>query len=324
MEPSDPIPPRKVPADLDRRPLDVVLEALFGERTRSAWQKAVRCGEVLLDGRPVRRSNVRVSRGQRLTLRPDPRGAERSAELPEPTVLHADDDLIVLDKPAGWLTHGADRAAGPDLVRFCAERFGVLPVEDDADLARAGIVHRLDRFTSGVIVVARSLEALGALRDQFRARSVEKRYRALVAGRPRRERFEVDLPLRPSRGQADLQLAGEHPAAKQARTEVELVARLGPASLVEARPRTGRRHQVRVHLAASDLPVVGDPLYRPDAERRSALRDLGVTLPRGRHALHASGLTFDHPRSGRRLTFEAPLASDLQAAVGILERALEG
>ncbi|MEO0650402.1 MAG: RluA family pseudouridine synthase [Planctomycetota bacterium] len=311
MDASDHSSPRKVPAELDRRRIDLVLEALFGERSRAAWQKAVRRGEVLLDGKPVRRSNAIVSRGQRLALRADPRGAERPAPLPDPQVLHADDDLIVLDKPAGWLTHGADRAQGPDLVRFCADRFGALPVEDDADLPRAGIVHRLDRYTSGVIVVARSLEALRSLRNQFRARSVDKRYLALVVGCPREERFRVDLPLRPSRSQADLQLAGEHPDAKPAQTDVALVERYGPVSMVEACPHTGRRHQVRVHLAASELPVVGDPLYRPSASDRQELREWGVALPRGRHALHAARLSIDHPRSGRRQAFEAPLAADL-------------
>ena len=320
MDPDlDPSTPRRVPPELDGQRLDRILTELFPGRSRAAWQKAVRRGEVLLDGTPLRRSNISLRRGQRLSL------AEPIEESPpkrpaiEPVVIYADDDLVVIDKPAGWLTHPADRADGPDLVRFAADRYGPLPVDDDSGLDRAGIVHRLDRHTSGVIVVARTVSSLGHLRDQFRARSVRKRYLALVSGAPSSQRFEVRLPLRPSRGQADLQLTGEHPSAKAALTRFELVRRLGPASLLECSPETGRRHQIRAHLAAVDLPVVGDPLYRPTAQEREQLKLVGVALPRGRHALHAASLELEHPATGRAVRFEAPLPDDLATTIERLE-----
>lgn len=314
---ADPSAARAVPSALHGRRLDAALEALFDGRTRAAWQKAVRRGEVRVDGQVVRRSNGVVRRGQRIAVRheAEPAHAPLGAAPAEPEVLHHDRSIVVLNKPAGWLTHPADRAEGLSLVRFVADRFGPLPLADHREGPRAGVVHRLDRGTSGVIVMARTASALDALRDAFRRRAVQKRYLALVHGAPAHERFEVEAPLRPSRPGSDLQLAGPHPDAKPARTCFELRRRLGPASLIECAPTTGRRHQIRVHLAASGLPVVGDPLYRAPAAERARLRERGCLPARGRHALHAESLAFEHPETAQPVSFSAPLAADLELLV---------
>ncbi|QDU68276.1 RluA family pseudouridine synthase [Engelhardtia mirabilis] len=302
---------RAVPRELAGQSLDRVLAGLWPDQTRSAWQKRVRRGEVRLDGKVVNRSNLRIQKGQRVSVGGAVAEAGQVAPLPDPTVLFEDEHVLALDKPPGWLTHAADRAAGPTIVSFAAK---LGPLADAEDPDRPGVVHRLDRGTSGVILLARTPLALERLRDAFRARRTDKRYTALVHGEPAVDEFEVDLPLRGGASGADRQLAGRHAKAKEARTRVWVLERLGAASLVECKPETGRRHQIRVHLQEAGFPVVNDPLYRAPAE----LRPTVPRLPRGRHALHAASLTLRHPAGGRELSVRAPLPEDLLGALEVL------
>ncbi|MCP5090944.1 MAG: RNA pseudouridine synthase, partial [Gammaproteobacteria bacterium] len=172
------------------------------------------------------------------------------------------------------------------------------------DAYRPGIVHRLDRETSGVMVVALTERALDHLQDQFRNRSVRKRYVALVHGSPSEDRFSVDAPLGTVPGQRDLQ--GIQAAGREAHTDFEVMRRWGNFALVHCHPTTGRRHQLRVHLWSQGLPIAGDKLYRPEDKNSNAkgLRS---------HALHCESLGFAHPVSGEELTFEAPIPESLRA-----------
>ncbi len=293
-----------VPERLAGKRLDAVLAELSPGRSRAAWQKAVRRGQVRLDGRRVLRSNLRLQPGSRLQV--PGQEAPVASQSPELVVLHEDDHILVLDKPAGLLTHGTERRPEPNLAQLAAERFGRLPLLMGEE--RPGIVHRLDRNTSGVIVLARTAAAMEELRGAFRERRVRKEYLALVHGRPEATGFECDEDLGPREGHPDKQECRPRGEGKTARTGVVLEEQLGELSLLRCRPHSGRRHQIRVHLSARGLPIVGDPMYRPKGT---------PALPSGaprlrRHALHADSLCFRHPHDGEEVAFSAPLPGDLR------------
>jgi len=305
----------EVPPGLGGKRLDQVLDQLVETHTRSQLQKLVRKGRVRVDGKRVVRSNIGVSAGARIQIHFDGPPAHEPASRPplEPlTVVFADEHLVVVDKPAGWLPHPAPRSESPSVADELQRLYGPLPTPFGEE--RGGIVHRLDRETSGLMVAGRTAEVMHALKDQFRARTVEKLYVALVGGRPERDEFQVEGPLGPVPGKHDRQQLNPPGAGKDSETEFEVVERYRRHALIHCYPKTGRRHQIRVHLAARGLPVVGDALY---GTRTAAPLPRGCVEPR-RHALHAGGLRFEHPHSGERVSFRAPLPSDLEA----LRRAL--
>lgn len=289
----------RVPSALAGERLDSALEALFDGLTRSQAQKAVRRGEVRVDGRKVARSNGRVDGGATLEVTRDAPAAE---------VLHEAEDHVVAVKPAGWITHRADRSDAPDLAAHLDARFGPLAGARGDD--RPGVVHRLDRATSGVLVFARTDAALQALQDQFRARTVDKRYLALVSGVPREDALRLDAPIGPVAGTVDRQ-GVDHADGKDALTEVRVLGRAADHALVECHLHTGRRHQIRVHLAEAGHPVVGDDLYGTKQQR---------PLPRRapappRLCLHAWRLAFDEPGGGARVSYEARVPRDIGATL---------
>ena len=290
----------EIPRRLAGSRFDKVLAELVPDRSGAQLQKLVRRGRVKVDGKKVVRSNFRVNGGEVVAVKfGAPEEASLAAEL---TVLHVDDELVVIDKPPGMLVYPTERSTGGTLSELAVARFGPLPSSEDED--RPGIVHRLDRETSGVIVLARTDDALDHLRNQFRARTVEKAYHAVAYGVPAEERFDVDLALAPIKTQPDLQRPD--PAGKPARTSFHVLAKSKLASLLECRPETGRRHQIRVHLATRGHPIIGDKLYRPD---RSKKRIEGMR----RHALHAQRLIIEHPRTKDRMAFETPPPADFRA-----------
>ena len=214
--------------------------------------------------------------------------------VPELSVLYRDEHLLVVDKPAGLVVHpGAGHAAGTlvDLLRD--ELAG-------GDVDRPGVVHRLDKDTSGLLVVARSEEAHRRLANLVRRRELERTYLALVAGRPRSRAGRIEAPIGRDRADATrISLDADTPRAAVTHFELD---RLWPRhALLRVRLETGRMHQIRVHLEAIELPVVGDPVY-------------GVPDPAlGRQFLHAARLAFPHPLTGERIDVESPLPADLQA-----------
>ncbi|HED64725.1 MAG TPA: RluA family pseudouridine synthase, partial [Planctomycetes bacterium] len=282
--------------------LDRALAELIPNLSKAQLQKIVRRGGLLVDGRRVVRSNASVRGGEHLRVEFPGGPAGRPLQ-----VLHEDPDLVVVDKAPGMLVHPTERLEGGTLSELAVERFGPMP--SVADQIRPGIVHRLDRDTSGVLVLARTPGALDDLRAQFRSRSVEKTYLALVHGTPDRDRFEVSLPLGPVPNRRDHQRVD--PRGRPSHTLFEVLERFEYASLVSCRPTTGRRHQLRVHLASEGHPILGDKLYRPTAASARA-----VATPY--HALHALELAFDHPSSGERLTFRAPLPPHMDALLRVL------
>ncbi|MBB4632889.1 RluA family pseudouridine synthase [Sphingosinicella soli] len=230
------------------------------------------------------------------------------------SIVHEDDDLIVLDKPAGLVVHPAagnlDGTLVNALLHHCAGRLSGI-----GGVARPGIVHRIDKDTSGLLVIAKTDLAHEGLAKQFAAHSIGRRYLAVVAGRPSplAGRIEGAIGRHPvHRKKMDIVSPGK---GKHAVTHYRTLAPLKDAALVECRLETGRTHQVRVHLASSGHALLGDPLYgRARATHRDILKSLGF----GRQALHARSLQFVHPRTQENLAFESPVPSDIQELIEAL------
>jgi 23S rRNA pseudouridine1911/1915/1917 synthase len=217
---------------------------------------------------------------------------------PELRVVHLDEALAVVDKPAGLVVHPAPSHSGPTLVDELADILG-----GGADPERPGIVHRLDKGTSGLLVVARGEEAHAALQRQVREREVERTYLALAGGRLGSRTGTIDAPIgRAARQRHRMAVSGA--ASREARTHFTVLELLGRESYVEARLETGRTHQIRAHFAAIGHPLAGDPTYGG-----------AVRYGLERQFLHAHRLAFEHPLSGERLAFESALPDDLAAAL---------
>jgi tRNA pseudouridine32 synthase / 23S rRNA pseudouridine746 synthase len=219
-----------------------------------------------------------------------------SAEL---TVLFSDDHIVVVNKPAGLptLPDGYDKAAA-HLAQILAPQLG-----------KVWIAHRLDRGTSGVMVVARTAEAHRSLNMQFDGREVKKTYHALITGEPPWEEYTVRFPLRAD-GDRKHRTVVDHGKGKPAVTHLRVLERCGASTLIEARPETGRTHQIRAHLATLRLPVIGDALYRGAAATEAA--------PIDRTALHAQSLIFRHPKTIEQVRFHAPYPPDFARALRAL------
>jgi 23S rRNA pseudouridine1911/1915/1917 synthase len=216
----------------------------------------------------------------------------------EPRVVHLDEALAVVDKPAGLVVHPAPSHRGPTLVDVLGDL-----LSGGADPERPGIVHRLDKGTSGLLVVARDDEAHAALQAAVRRREVERAYLALAHGRLASRTGTIDAPIgRASRQRHRMAVSGA--ASRQARTHFEALEALAAETYLEARLETGRTHQIRAHFGAIGHPLVGDPTY--GGEEKYGLR---------RQFLHAHRLSFDHPLGGERLSFESSLPPDLAAAL---------
>jgi 23S rRNA pseudouridine1911/1915/1917 synthase len=254
-------------------------------------------GSVLVDG-AARPKSHRLSGGEEVSFEPPAVGASGLvAEPMDLRIAYEDEHLVVVDKPAGLVVHPAPGHATGTLVH------GLVGVAGGGEEERPGIVHRLDRDTSGLMVVARNAEAHRRLERLVRRRRLERRYLALVCGRPRSRRGTIEAPIGrdrhdPTRHSLDTA------TPRDAVTHFEVVELLPRHALLEVRLETGRTHQIRVHLAAIDLPVAGDPAYGRPGE-------LGLE----RQFLHATRLAFPHPMSGERVETESPLPPDLGNAL---------
>ena len=294
-----------VPASLAGERIDRAVALLTG------WSRAdvaalVEEGAVRVGGQPVAKSR-RLVEGEEIEVEGEPE--TEAPPQPEPVdfpVVHADDDLVVLVKPAGLVVHpGAGHTEGT-LAGGLLHRFP--EIASVGDPMRPGIVHRLDRDTSGLMVVARSREAYDALVEALAAREVERRYTALAWGRFDARRGTIDAPLGRSATRRPRMAVRE--AGPEARTGYEVKEQYEHpvCALVECRLETGRTHQIRVHLAAIGHPVVGDGTYGGD---RHPLRP-------GRPFLHAHSLALTHPTTGQRLEFNDPLPPELAAVLTTL------
>jgi len=310
------------PPALDGDVMVVLTEAEAGERldralaarslgfSRSTLQRWIEEGRVRVDGEAATRKSRAVA-GATVVIEPAPPPPSDAAPEDIPlTILYEDDDLLVIDKPPGLVVHpGAGHPSGT-LVNAIVHHAGL---EGVGEGTRPGIVHRLDKDTSGVMVVAKTPRAHEALVAMFQRHALDRRYLAIVVGAP------------PDRATHDT-LHGRHPVhrkrftsrterGRRAVTHVEVRERLRGAALVSCRLETGRTHQIRVHLADAGTPVLGDPLYggRPAVRE---VREVGDAL--GRQALHAAVLAFAHPITGAPLAFETAPPADFLAALEAL------
>ena len=293
--------------------LDAWLARRLPAHSRSRLQALIDEGHVLLDEARTRPS-ARLRAGQSVRVEvPPPVPAEPQPEDIPIAVVYEDPHLLVVNKPAGIVVHpGAGTSRGTlvnALLRHVRDLSGV------GGVLRPGIVHRLDRGTSGLLVVAKDDETHRSLVRQFAGRTVEKEYLALVLGNPARDSGEIDAPI----GRDPVhrkKMSVRAPRGREARTSWRVVERFDGAALLRVRIHTGRTHQVRVHLASIGHPVAGDAVYggkRTLSSRRGAAREAFALLDRP--ALHAARLAFTHPATGERLTFEAPLPDDIESVL---------
>jgi 23S rRNA pseudouridine1911/1915/1917 synthase len=295
-------------ADASARRLDLLVAERLKERgvTRSLLQRLAAEGKVLLDGKAARPASA-VRSGQRVEVElPEERPFEIVPREGSLSILFEDEACLAVDKPAGLVVHPARGHWDDTLVNLLRGR-GV-NLSTGVGPGRPGIVHRLDKETSGVLLVAKTDAAQARIVDQFRARTVEKVYLALVWGTLPEEVREVRLPV--GRDPHRRTRWAVCPGGREAVTLLATVERLSHVSLVEARPRTGRTHQIRVHLAHLRHPIVGDALYGGHPENGlPSLRLRRAVQEAGRFFLHAHSLTFESPASGP-VTVISPLPPD--------------
>lgn len=299
--------------------LDVALVRLAPDLSRARVQRLVADGRVRVAGHAAKAS-TRLRGGETIELElppPEPTGLV-AQDLPL-AVLHDDPDLVVLDKAAGMVVHPARGAPHSTVVNALLHRLAAGSA--GGPLPRLGLVHRLDRDTSGCLVVAKTEAALAALQAQWKRRTVEKVYLALCHGAlPAEGRLDTPYGRHP---RDRTRFTGRHAAARRAVTAWRVRQAFGAAAtLAEVTLHTGRTHQIRVHLAEAGHPLLADAVYggtrrearlAPEAPARRAAEAIG------RQALHALRLAFDHPRTGRRLVIEAPPPEDFARALAVLE-----
>jgi 23S rRNA pseudouridine1911/1915/1917 synthase len=289
----------RVPETAAGERLDRFLAALPEIGSRAVAERLVLEGGVLVDG-SMRAKSARLAGGEELEFEaPGPVLSELVPEAMDLTVPYEDEHLLVVDKPAGLVVHPAPGHSQGTLVH------GLLAydVEGGDEPERPGIVHRLDRDTSGLMVVARSAEAHRRLQEMVQAREVTREYIALVVGRPHSLRGTIEAPIGRDRNDA-LRHSLDTDTPREAVTHFEVEELLPRHALLRVRLETGRTHQIRVHLTAIDLPVAGDPLY-------GRAGDLGLE----RQFLHAARLAFAHPITGAEVDVSSPLPPDLENAL---------
>ena len=311
----------RVAPELAGQRLDRFLQTRFTWRSRAWVQALVRNHALAIDGRALKPAHiVRADETILIVFPPKPPPPD---EPPfEPTVLFEDERLFVLDKPAGLPVHARGKQRHRALIHLLRKRFPDMGLD---------LAHRLDRETSGVLLFTKDQRANGHVKEQLRRGDVHKEYLTLTHGIPAETEFEVSLPLRPATRSAIRMKMETHPFGLRSLTEFTVRARfpaLGPEghgrpmgragfALVHARPRTGRQHQIRVHLDAVGFPVVGDKIYGvPESvflsfDERGMDADMMATLLLERHALHACATDFMHPSTGERLRVESPLPEDM-------------
>ena len=305
-----------VPDDDDGQRLDRVLVSLLAGHSRSQLQRLIEEGRVLVDGRPGK-ANLKVKAGATIQVDlPEPSPAEPQPEdLPLP-IVYQDSDLIVVDKPAGMVVHPAAGHDSGTLVNALLHH-----VDDLSGIGgekRPGIVHRLDRGTSGLMVIAKNDAAHQELARQFHDREVEKEYVALVWGVVQAGR-RIDEPI--GRDPVNRKkMSARARRSREAVTRIVRVYHVNPAlTLAQIAIHTGRTHQIRVHLSAIGHPIVGDSLY--GGVHRRVPADIRAVNQLERPFLHAARLVFKHPADGRRMSFESELPPDLQQVLdGLLPK----
>ncbi|MFL6246638.1 MAG: RluA family pseudouridine synthase [Thermoanaerobaculia bacterium] len=293
--------------------LDRALGELFPSQSRNFLTKLITAGKVRVNGTAALKPSQRVESGQQVTVEVPPAAPSsmESQDLPL-TILYQDEDVAVIDKPAGLVVHPA--AGHPDQTLVNALLHHVQDLSGVGGELRPGIVHRLDKDTSGVMLVAKHDDAHRKLTAAWNTDAVRKEYLALVYGTPANDRGTIEAAI--GRDPRDRKRMAVVAGGRQAITDYEVAERLRYASLLRCRLRTGRTHQIRVHMKHLGHPIVGDPVYSgpqwrgiPDKKIQRALASMT------RQALHAARITFPHPRDGRVMVFEAEVPADMREIV---------
>ena len=309
-----------VPAEQAGVRLDRFLALELAEISRTRIQELMDEGRVLVDGAAMKPSH-KVEEGATVVIDiPPTLPAGVEAENIPLDLIYEDDDIAVINKPAGIIVHPGAGADTGTLVAALLHRFGgVSGLSAVGGPLRSGIVHRLDKETSGAIVIARNDAAHRKLVKDFQSRLVEKTYVALLHGKLKGEKGTVDLPVaRDLHRRA--RMTARRREGREARTDWKARLHLEGFTLIEADLHTGRTHQIRVHFSALGAPVVGDTLYGAPRQERVGATPLP---PLGRNFLHAARIAFAHPRTGQRMQFRAPIAPELVAYLKSLGQAMK-
>ena len=296
--------------------LDAFLAARVEGVSRSTLKRVIEDGDVLVGGRAAKPSHkLRAGERVEVELPPPPPSEIEPEEIPL-DILHEDEEVVVVNKPAGRVVHPAAGVSSGTLANALAFHFGRLSAH--AGSLRPGLVHRLDRDTSGVIVVAKTARAHENLSDQFRARTVFKSYLALVHGATREEKGKIEEPLaRDPRNRTRMAVVR---GGRAALSLWRVRRRFERMTLLDVQIKTGRTHQIRVHLAWIKHPVVGDETYGGGRDKTVADARLRARIAAlGRQFLHAERLGFHHPRTAEWLSFTAPLPPELSEFLEFLE-----
>ena len=300
------------PEDAGRR-LDVFLARHMPEWSRSKLQRQIRSGLVTIGPRTVYKAGEAVAAGDRISIRAARRELRAVAEDLPLAIVYEDDDLVVVDKPAGMVVHVGAGVRSGTLVNALLHHISSLS-RAGGEL-RPGIVHRLDKMTSGLVLVAKNDLVHRQLTAQFKSREIHKTYVALVHGRVSNPSGEIVKSV----GRDPIHRVRMRPGgigAREATTRYRVLRRFAHFTLLEAEPLTGRTHQIRVHLSSIGHPIVGDTLYRAHARISIGGREQNTL---SRNFLHASAIEFNHPRTGQRKSYKARLPDGLQEFLRVLD-----
>jgi len=301
----------KIPERFAGTRVDSVLSEILEDISRARIIKLIKNGDIQINGLSVKPSRT-ITGGETIILN-IPEINEPGHPVPENIsldIIYEDDDMVIVNKPAGMIVHPGSGVSSSTLVNAIV--FHYSEISSVGERNRPGIVHRLDKETSGVMVIARNELSYEKLVDQFKSRKVKKEYIAIICGGPSRESGEFYSYLGRHTNNR-IKISSNTTSGKEARTEWIVVSRYGELTLIKAFPRTGRTHQIRVHFSEAGLPLLGDRLY--GGKKNSGLAD---EMKLKRHALHASRISFIHPRTGNLVEYYAPIPDDLAGVIKIL------
>lgn len=308
----------EVTEELSGKRADVVLSHFLSDRTRSQIKKLIDDQHVLVKGKPIKPSK-KFEKGELLDVTlPAPESIDAKPEDIDIEVLYEDSSIIVVNKPAGMVVHPGAGIKGATLVNAllykCEDLSGI------GGKIRPGIVHRLDKDTSGVIVVAKNDRSHNSLVSQFKSRTVKKRYLAIVEGYLKKESgsFASNIGRDPVNR---IKMSSKSKSGRESLTLWKVIKRFKAASFVEVEPKTGRTHQIRVHFSENGYPILADKVYGHKRQKLQILANAAKKI--GRQALHASKIGFTHPESGGRVEFTAPFPDDMKQALLYLEKTTE-
>jgi 23S rRNA pseudouridine1911/1915/1917 synthase len=294
---------QRLPGSGEKKPLDRWLRELLPGKSWNELRRLARTGKIFIDGVPLLDPTELVAAGAEIELRQNAPRATRTPALPRRAILHVDAQLVVVDKPAGISTVPYDEGERGTLDQLVMET-----ISERGRRAPLGIVHRIDKETSGIVVFARTVAAKLALKNQFRFHTVGRRYVAIAHGKVPSSTIQSRLVK--DRGDGRRGSTENETLGREAITHVKQLESLRGATLIECRLETGRTHQIRIHLAERGNPLVGERVYSKHYR--------GELISAPRLMLHARELSFEHPSSGQRLSFEQPMPQDMQAVLASL------